>query len=354
MERDEAAKTGIQTRSYDSSIFAEYLRISHGNQIQAQILLYEEILRGLDFQSGRVALFGQMDVGAGFAVFSGLCQKFPDVEFVGFKLDGLLLNARATKSLDEVERIRNMGKITIRVTDKLVDFLTHCTVRAGVLMYDADQPLTVSSVKRKIDLWLSEEGADNPEGTIFSLGRDGAVPHSAGTPTDLIREGVPIVFDIFPCEKGGGYFHDFTRTWCLGYAPDEVYAIYEDVLDVYRTLLGKIRMDQPFYTYHKMTCDLFEEKGHATVLTDAKTQEGFVHGLGHGVGLDVHELPYYQRVKGTRNNLKAGSVFAVEPGLYYPDQNIGVRLENTFWMKPEGKIENLADYPLDLVLPTNS
>ena len=354
MERDEAAKTGMQTRCYDSSKLTEYLSVSNGNQIQAQIMLYEQILWELDFQSGRVALFGQVDVGAGFAVFSGLSQKLPDIEFVGYKLDGLILNARATKALDEVERIRNMGKVTIRVTEKLVDFLTHCPVSAGVLMYDSDQPVTVSRVKRKIDLWLAEEGVDNPEGTIFSLGRDGAVPHSTGKPTDLIREGVPIVFDIFPCEKGGGYFHDFTRTWCLGYAPDEVCEIYEDVLDVYQTLVGQIRIDQPFYTYHKMTCDLFEKKGHATVLTNPKTQEGFVHGLGHGVGLDVHELPYYHRVKGTRNNLKAGSVFAIEPGLYYPDQNIGVRLENTFWMKPDGEIENLAEYPLDLVLSTNS
>ena len=351
MERDEAAKTDLITKEYDYSALEKYLKANHGDQIQVQIVLYEQILKDLNFQSGRVALFGLIDVGTGFEIISGLSRKFPGIEFVGYKLDGLLLKARATKESEEVERIRNMGKITVRVADKLVDYLTHRTVKGGILFDEPGQPLTVSKVKKKINLWLSEEGAENPEGTILSLGRDAAVPHSAGSPDDFFREGVPIVFDIFPCEEGGGYFHDFTRTWCLGYAPDEVYALYEDVLDVYKELLSQIKVDQPFYRYHKLTCDLFEEKGHPTILSKKGTQDGFVHGLGHGVGLDIHELPYYHQTNGDKNNLRPGTVFAIEPGLYYPDKNIGIRLENTFWMNLEGGLENLVDFPLNLVLP---
>ena len=351
MERDEAAKTGLITKSYDQSAIAKYAKANNGDQIQTQTMLYEQILKEFNFQSGRVALFGLMDVGTGFGIFSSLSRKFPDIEFVGYKLDGLLLKARATKEPEEVERIRNMGKVTIRVVDKLIDYLTHRNVKDGILFDESNHPLSVSSVKNKINLWLSEEGSENPEGTILSMGKDTAVPHNAGNPVDLIREGVPIILDIFPCEKGGGYFHDFTRTWCLGYAPDEVYALHEDVLNVYMKLLDQIEVNQPFYKYHKLACDLFEEKGHPTVLSKKGTQEGFVHGLGHGVGLDVHELPYFSKTEGNKNDLKAGTVFAVEPGLYYPNKNMGVRLENTFWMKPEGRIENLADFPLDLVLP---
>ncbi len=354
MERDEAAKTGLHARCYDQEAMAKYSKLCGGDQIQAQIMHYKAILNDLNFNSGRIALYGMMDAGVSFAVFSGLGKKFPKIEFVGYKLDGVLLKARATKEPGEVERIRNMGKATIHVAEKLVDFLTHSPVRGGVLFDGMDQPLTVSVVKNKINSWLSEEGAENPEGTIFSLGRDTAVPHSAGNPTDAVRLGVPIIFDFFPCEKGRGYFHDFTRTWCLGYAPDEVHRIYEDVLEVYQRLISEIRINEPFYRYHKMTCELFEEKGHPTLMTKVGTQDGFVHGLGHGVGLEVHELPYYHAAEDEKNSLKPGSVFAVEPGLYYPDMRIGVRLENTFWMRPEGKLENLADFPLDLVLPMSS
>jgi len=354
MERDEAAKTGLPTKCYDQIAMAEYLKQCDGDQIQAQILLYEKILKELNFQSGRIALYGTMDVGTGLVVFSGIKQKFPEIEFVGYKLDGVLLRARATKDFEEVDRVRNMGKATIYVAEMLIDYLTHCPVRGGVLFDDMDRPLTVSVVKNKIDLWLSEKGAENPEGTIFSLGRDAAVPHSAGNPSDVVREGVPIVFDIFPREKGGGYFHDFTRTWCLGYAPDEVLRLYEDVLEVYRKVISQIQANQPFYTYHKMTCELFEMKGHPTVMMEAGTQAGYVHGLGHGVGLEVHELPYFNAVRGEKNHLKPGSVFTIEPGLYYPEMNMGVRLENTFWMRPGGELENLADFPLELVLPMSS
>ena len=86
------------------------------------------------------------------------------------------------------------------------------------------EPVTIGQVKGLINLWLAERGAENPEGTIFAIGRDAAVPHSSGNPSDILRLGQTIVFDIYPCEAGGGYFYDFTRTWCLGYAPDDVQA----------------------------------------------------------------------------------------------------------------------------------
>ena len=89
-------------------------------------------------------------------------------------------------------------------------------------------PLTIRDVKQRINLWLSERGAENPEDTIFAIGRDAGVPHSSGNPMTSLRLGQTIVFDIYPCEAGGGYFYDFTRTWCLGYAPDEVHCIIRD------------------------------------------------------------------------------------------------------------------------------
>jgi Xaa-Pro aminopeptidase len=158
------------------------------------------------------------------------------------------------------------------------------------------------------------------------------------------------VFDIFPCQTGGGYFHDFTRTWCLGYAPDEVQEVYEDVLDVYETVYAAMVPNTPCRDYQVMACELFEGKGHPTVLNNPQTKEGYVHSLAHGVGLAVHEGPSFSHLESNIDQLLPGSVITHEPGLYYPEREIGVRIEDTVWVRPDGKLEVLAEYPKDLVL----
>jgi Xaa-Pro aminopeptidase len=262
------------------------------------------------------------------------------------------MRAMATKDDREVERIRKMGQLTTRVVGNVADFLTTHKVENEVLVQRDGSPLTIGDVKRQINLWLVESGADNPEGTIFAIGRDAGVPHSSGNANDLIRLGQTIVFDIFPCEAGGGYFYDFTRTWCLGYAPEPVQAVYADVLDVYQQVMSKLLVDTHCKEYQVLTCDLFEARGHPTIKSNSQTQEGYVHGLGHGVGLNIHEFPRFSMtVTSDFDRLLPGSVVTVEPGLYYPERGMGVRLEDTVWVRPDGKMEILAEYPLDLVLP---
>jgi Xaa-Pro aminopeptidase len=265
------------------------------------------------------------------------------------------MRAMATKDNLEVERIRKMGHITTRVVGNVADFLTSHTVKEEVLIQANGSPLTVGDVKRRINLWLSEYGVENPEGTIFAIDRDAGVPHSSGNSHDLIRLGQTIVFDIFPCEAGGGYFYDFTRTWCLGHAPEPVQAVYSDVLDVYRQVKSSLVVDTICRDYQVLTCELFEARGHPTVKSNPQTQEGYVHGLGHGVGLNIHEYPRFSLTAGSDSDrLSPGSIVTVEPGLYYPERGLGVRLEDTIWVRPDGDMEVLAEYPLDLVLPMKS
>jgi Xaa-Pro aminopeptidase len=96
---------------------------------------------------------------------------------------------------------------------------------------------------------------------------------------------------------------------------------------------------------------LFEAKGHPTIKSNPQTQDGYVHGLGHGLGLHIHEYPRFSLIASESDRLVPGVVITVEPGLYYPDRNMGVRLEDTIWVRPDGHMEILAEYPLDLVLP---
>ena len=351
MERDEAAKSGLQTCSYSTFPFMDLLKDTNQNRLQAIVLRYKKMLKAAEVTAGRIALFGRVDLGNGFATFQALQQAMPGLEFIGYQDDDLLLQAMATKDEQEISRIRQMGRITTQVVASVADFLSTRPVRNGILLDPSGEPLTIAEVKSRINLWLAEAGAENPEGAIFAIGHDAGVPHSIGNPADHLRLGQTIVFDIYPCEAGGGYFYDFTRTWCLGYAPDEAQALYENVLAVYQQIIAELEVNRLFKDYQVRACELFESLGHLTVRTDPETEAGYVHSLGHGVGLHIHERPFSAVTATASEVLAPGSVITIEPGLYYPERGLGMRLEDTLWVRPDGSFEILAEYPLDLVIP---
>ncbi len=351
MERDGAAQTGLATKNLDEYRLFELLKQTNGDVVKAKVKRYQKMLADLELTTGRMAIYGEIDAGAAYAIFSGLQQAMPGMTIVGEADNSLLLQAMATKDSDEVERIRHMGQITTQVVGKVAEFITSHKVKNEVLVKSDGHPLTIGDVKTRIDLWLAERGAENPEGTIFAMGRDAGVPHNSGNPADALRLGQTIIFDIFPCEAGGGYFYDFTRTWCLGYATDEALQLYEDVYSVYQQIMSELQPGEHCPKYQRRACELFEARGHPHILNDPKTQEGYVHSLGHGLGLNVHERPWFGLNASPEDRLDPGSVFTIEPGLYYPERGLGVRLEDTVWVRPDGKMEVLAEYPLDLVLP---
>ncbi len=351
MERDEAAKTGLKTRNLGDYRLVELIKQENGNLVEAHVQRYQKMLADIGLTSGRVAVSGRIDAGEALAIFTRLEKVMPGLSFIGQMGDTVILQAMATKDSSEVERIRRMGKITTEVVALVADFLTSQRVENETLVLQDGRPLTVGDIKSRIRLWLAERGAEPAHGMIFAIGREAGVPHSSGTPTEVVRLGQTIVFDIFPCETGGGYFYDFTRTWCLGYATDEVWALYEDVLAVYRQILDELELGTHCPEYQRRACELFEARGHPTIQQDSKIQEGYVHSLGHGVGLNVHERPWFGRNATPDDRLNPGAVFTVEPGLYYPERGMGVRVENTVWARTDGKMDVLAEYPLDLVLP---
>lgn len=355
MEREEAAATGLKTKNLAEYKFQELVKQAGGDTIEALALRYQKMLTEQGLTAGRMAIYGKIDVGLGYAVFAALGKLMPDLEILGeASNNSTLLGAMSTKDETEIEHIRKMGQITTSVVGQVADFLTSRRVEDGVLVNTDGQPVTIGEVKRRINLWLAERDAENPEGTIFAIGRDAGIPHSTGTSSDFLRLGQTIVFDIFPCEAGGGYFYDFTRTWCLGYAPDEAQALYEDVYAVYQRIVSELKVNETFKSYQDRTCELFEAQGHATIKDDPTLQAGYVHSLGHGLGLHVHERPWSGSLASDDDILAPGSVMTIEPGLYYPERGMGCRLENTLWVRPDGKFEVLAEFPLDLVLPVKN
>jgi len=351
MERDEAAQTGLRTKDLTDYDLKQLLAETKGDQVEAYALRYKKMLSEFNFVSGRVAIYGKIDAGTAFAVFSRLEHLMPGLTIVGEVKNSVLLQAMASKEESEITRMRRMGEITTHVVGEVADFLTSHRVKDQTLVKSDGTPLTIAEIKRRINLWLAENGAENPEGTIFAISRDAGVPHSVGNPGDVIRLGQTIVFDIFPCEAGGGYFYDFTRTWCLGFAPDEVQELYEDVLAVYRQIMSELEPNALCKSYQARTCELFEERGHPTIKDDITIKEGYLHSVGHGLGLNVHERPWFGRGATEEDVLAPGVVVTIEPGLYYPNRGMGCRLEDTVYVRPDGIMEILAEFPHDLVLP---
>lgn len=342
MERAEAAKSGFKVVPLRTG------------PVETLIANPREIFEMQGLARGRLEVQGTIDAGDLLAIVAALHKSYPEIEVVGEAHDeSLFLRAMETKGQEEVAHIRRMGKLTVEVVGKVADFLQNCDVRADEVLLKSDgTPLTISDVKSRISLWLAEGGGEEPEGCIFAIGKDAGLPHSTGTPDDLIRLGRTIVFDIFPAEAGGGYFYDFTRTWTLGYASAEAQRLYDEVREVYDKVVDNLDLNVGFKEYQKLAAEEFHKNGHRTPVHDEGVLEnGYVHSLGHGVGLNVHERPWSRHTAGDDNLLRPGVVLTIEPGLYYPEKGMGARIEDTYWIRPDGKMERLAEYPYDFVLP---
>lgn len=353
MERDEAARTGLQIRSMGTYSMQDLLKEAEGDLALTGALRYRRMFNDIGLSAGRVAIYGNVEIGSSFATIKKFQSLMPNLEIIGENgMDSVFMRAMETKDENDVERIRRIGLLTTEVVRRTADFLMECQVgRDDVLLNEVGDPLTVGDVHAKIRLWVAELGAELPEGFIFSIGRDAGVPHSSGNPADLLRLGQTIVYDIYPAERGGGYFYDFTRTWSLGYATTEAELLYGQVKEIFNRLLDEFSKGASFKDYQRITCEYFESKGHKSQLNTENPLDGYVHSLGHGVGLNIHERPFSGLQVDDSHRLLPGVVFTSEPGLYYPEKGMGFRIEDTLWMRPDGKIEILADYPYDFVLP---
>jgi len=355
MEREEAAKSGLSLISFSKYPISEILKDVNGNYLEAMALRFKRMLEDLDITSGRVAIYGKDDIGPMYSILNRLEKIMPGIQIAGFVHDEIMMNAMMTKDVEEITHIREMGRITTSVVGKTADYITGHKTKNEVVVHKDGTPVTIGEVKNLINLWLAEAGVENPEGTIFAIGREAGVPHNTGTPSDPLKLGQTIVYDIYPCEAGGGYFYDFTRTWSLGYATDEVQVLYDQVKKVYDTLVSELVVNAHFSKYQERTCELFEAMGHPTIRMDQATELGYVHSIGHGIGLRVHEKPWSTMINPSPTDILApGAAFTLEPGLYYPDRGMGVRIEDSFCVTPDGKFEILADFPKDLILPMRS
>jgi Xaa-Pro aminopeptidase len=160
-----------------------------------------------------------------------------------------------------------------------------------------------------------------PAHTICAPGDQAVDPHEEGH--GPIRAHSPVVMDIFPRSERSGYFGDLTRTVVRGRAAERLKEVYALVHEGVRLGHRRVRPGADGMAIHREIQELFESRGYATGVRDGRMQ-GFFHGTGHGLGLEIHEAPSIGKRPAT---LRAGHVVTVEPGLYYLGLG-GVRIED--------------------------
>ena len=344
MERDSAAATGFELGDYGSLGWMKLLE-QEGNQVRASARLMQTVLDNLGVR-GRVLVEGVVQVGWYYHILNHLGQIKPDIELVEDEDPGLFEFARSTKDPDEVKTVRSVAAVCERAYARIREIIEHARLD-GKKLRDTDGWVTIGRLRREVRRIFFEAGLVEPHGNIIAMGRDAGVPHNEGNDQDVLEEGRPIVVDLYPAQENGGYYFDVTRTYCVGRAPQELKELHTLVHDAVKATVDRLAVGTPGRVYQENVCDLFEAHGHKTIRQDERVEEGYVHGLGHGIGLEVHERP---RLSAATNPdlILPGSLFTVEPGLYYPSRGLGVRIEDVIYAHQDGTFENLTQVPYEL------
>ncbi|CQR50196.1 M24 family metallopeptidase [Haloferax massiliensis] len=256
--------------------------------------------------------------------------------------DDVLTNIRAVKTDEEVEHVhaaQDANEAAMRAAEGLIRDAD--VADDGTLTHEGD-PLTSERVREEIEVTLLRHGCALDE-TIVACGADAADPHDRGS--GPLRADEPVIIDIFPRDKETKYNGDMTRTFVKGEPSPEIREWFDLTEEAFEAALDAVEPGATGADVHDAVCDVYEAAGENTLRADPSAETGFIHSTGHGVGLDVHELP---SLSPSGEELRPGHVITIEPGLYDPDVG-GVRIEDLVVVTEDG-YENLTEYPVELVV----
>jgi Xaa-Pro aminopeptidase len=254
----------------------------------------------------------------------------------------LFQDRRRVKSDAQLAGIRRAQRAAEAGMDAARALLQRAEPRNGGLVVDG-KPLTSERIKAAIFEVFTSRGMVADE-FIVAHGPQSAVGHDMGS--GAIAEGEPIVIDLWPKDIETACYADMTRTFVVGDAPEEITRYHTLCKEALDRSLEAIRPGRAGADVFRLVCELFHEAGEPTQLSKRPgevLEDGFYHGLGHGVGLEVHEAPSLGRAPDT---MVAGDVVTIEPGLYRHGYG-GVRLEDLVLVTEDGA-ENLTEYPYEL------
>ena len=244
---------------------------------------------------------------------------------------------RSRKQPVEIDAVVQALVAAERGMKRAIEIIRSAAVDSQDRLVGADgQILTSQGVRRLIHQSLLADDCTGQH-TIVACGEDGCDPHQQGS--GPLLAGQPIILDIFPRSEESGYFGDITRTVLKGEASSRQRDLYRAVEEGQQLALERIRAGVDGSDIHRAIEALFTDRGFETGERNGRMQ-GFFHGTGHGLGLEIHEAPSIGK---RRDILQVGQVVTVEPGLYYQGLG-GVRIEDVVVVEEEG-CRNLTSFP---------
>jgi Xaa-Pro aminopeptidase len=280
---------------------------------------------------------GAVDVDADFPTVLADHLRHDDVD-VRPRTD-IYQQRRRIKTPQEIEWITATENAGMAALQKAIDVISAAEIHDGLLMHEG-RNLTSADLIFTVESHLLENG-NGTEDSICCGGPESADPHRAMS--DVIRAGLPIVLDIYPFDKRTRYWGDMTRTVVRGTPPPEVLRMWDAVLEAQQAGLDTVRPGVNGRNVHFACCEVFKRHGYGSLAKpyrDIESDARFIHGTGHGLGLEIHEFP---RVSEADVVLEVGDVITVEPGLYDPRLG-GIRIEDLVVVTETG-CRNLTTLP---------
>ena len=235
---------------------------------------------------------------------------------------------RKIKTQAEITHLRASQCAAAAAMKAAIALITSSKIDREQRLRVGKEPLTSEKVRRLIHKTLIDHDCIGLE-TIVAGGDQATDPHERGH--GQLYAGQAIILDIFPRSEKTGYWGDMTRTVCRGPAIPELKKLYNAVKAAQAAALRTVRPGICADEIHNAAKAEFDRRGYQTKEVDGR-HVGFIHGTGHGVGLDIHELP---RVGTSGEILEAGHIITIEPGLYYPGLG-GIRIEDTIVVTEKG------------------
>jgi Xaa-Pro aminopeptidase len=279
----------------------------------------------------------EVDVDADFPLILADALRSQDVAI--HPRGDLYRRARRIKTEQEVAWITATENAGMDALQRAIDIIAAAEVRDG-LLYAEGRPLSGDDLVRAVESRLLELGCST-EDSICCGGPDSADPHRRTS--TVLRAGLPIVLDIFPFDRTTRYWGDMTRTVVRGTPPPEVQAMWDAVFEAQQAGLSAVRPGANGRDVHYACCRVFADRGYGSLpkpFREIESQARFIHGTGHGLGLEIHEYP---RVSDVDVTLEVGDVITVEPGLYDPRFG-GIRIEDLVVVTEDG-CRNLTGLP---------
>ena len=232
--------------------------------------------------------------------------------------NGLFWPEREAKTEEELKLMRRALQITESGMARGIEVLSASKPGPGKKLTWSGKTLTSEILRAEIDSAVLRAGG-LPANTIVAGGDQACDPHERGS--GPLKANSLIILDIFPRDAKSGYFGDMTRTVVRGQASEEQRKLWRTVREGQELALKKMKPGVDGLTLHNEVKQFFTNRGFPTEVRGGR-QVGFFHGTGHGLGLEIHEFPRFQKTV-----FKVGQVITVEPGLYYPGLG-GVRIED--------------------------